>query len=405
MKNTDLFQLALGLTPPWIVSKIEFDPDKKQMDIQIDFTKGGQFPCPECGRRDCKAYDTESKKWRHLNFFQHTTFIHARTPRINCPDCGVKAVAVPWAMEGSGFTMLFEAFIMAMAPHMPTARIAALVGEHDTRLWRVIERHVDEARRKENHTNVTKVGIDETSARRGHKYISLFVDIEKSKVLYATEGKDAATVCAFAEDFAAHGGDAVRIKEACIDMSPAFIKGVADNFPSASVTFDKFHVVKIINEAVDAVRREESKSRPELKHSRYALLKNPVNLTEKQRETIDRVTMSKYGLATARAYRMKLVFQDFFAERSEYAEEYLRSWCSWATRSRLRPMVEASRMIRRHWDGILGWFKSGITNGVLEGINSLVQSAKRRARGYRSVKKLITMVYLIAGKLEFGLPT
>ncbi len=158
---------------------------------------------------------------------------------------------MPWAREGGGFTLLFEALVMALVSAMPVNAVARLVGEHDTKLWRVIHHYVERARARTNLATVTRVAIDETAARRGHHYISLFVDIDRARVVFATEGKDAETVAAFADDLTAHSGDPDAVAEVCIDMSPAFIKGTADSLPNAAITFDKFHAVKIINDAVD----------------------------------------------------------------------------------------------------------------------------------------------------------
>jgi transposase len=274
MRDTFLLQQALGLTPPWTVSRSEFDSEAHRLDVQIDFAPGSRFACPVCDAADCPPHDTERTSWRHLNFFQHQAWLNARVPRVRCEHCGVKKIGVPWARPGSGFTLLFEAMTMTMVPAMPVKAVARMVGEHDTRLWRVIHHYVDEARANTDAAGVTKLAIDETSARRGQDYISLFVDIEQARVLSATDGKDAATVAAFAENLTAHGGDPAAIAEVCIDMSAAFIKGVSENLPDAAITFDKFHAVKIINDAVDKVRREEVKSRPELKKSRYVWLKN-----------------------------------------------------------------------------------------------------------------------------------
>jgi transposase len=210
-------------------------------------------------------------------------------------------------------------------------------------------------------------------------------------------------VAAFAEDLAAHGGDPAAIAEVCIDMSPAFIKGVAESLPEAAVTFDKFHAVKIVNDAVDEVRREEQKSRPELKKTRYAWLRNETNLSTGQRETIDSLAHS--NLKTARAYQIRLTFQAFYQQPSRQdAEAFLKTWYFWATHSRLQPMIDAARTVKRHWDGILRWHDSKIANGLIEGINSLVQAAKAKARGYRSIRNLKAMVYLVAGKLDLRLP-
>jgi transposase len=403
MRDTSLLQQALGLTPPWTVSRADFDPKAHRLDIQIDFAPGNRFACPACGAADCPAYDTERKTWRHLNFFQHQAYLTARVPRIRCDGCGIKTVTVPWARPGSGFTLLFEALVMTMVSAMPVAAVARIVGEHDTRLWRVMHHYVDQARAHTDASEVTRIAIDETAARRGHDYITLFADIDQARVLFATEGKDAATVAAFADDLAAHGGNAEAIEEVCIDMSPAFIKGVAENLPEAAITFDKFHAVKIINDAVDQVRRGEQKRQNVLKGTRYIWLRNPANLSERQQAILD--ALPTHHLKTARAYQMRLAFQDLYQQDSpQQAAQYLKRWYFWATHSRLSPMIDAAYTIKRHWNGILRWFDSKIANGLIEGINSLVQAAKAKARGYRSVRNLKTMVYLLAGKLDLRLP-
>ena len=324
-------------------------------------------------------------------------------PRVRCEHCGVKKIGVPWARPDSGFTLLFEAMVMTMVRAMPVKAVARMVGEHDTRLWRVVHHYVDQARENTDAAGVTELAIDETAAGRGQDYITLFVDIEQARVLFATEGKDAQTVAAFAEDFTAHRGDPAAIAEVCIDMSAAFIKGVAEHLPQAEITFDKFHAVKLINDAVDQVRREEVKSRPELKQSRYVWLKNETNLSSGQRETRD--SLAKTNLKTARAYQIRLAFQDLYDQPSpEAAADHLKRWYFWATHSRLQPIIDAAHTVKRHWDGVLRWFHSNIANGLIEGINSLVQAAKAKARGYRSKRNLIAMVYLIAGKLDLRLP-
>src|SRR5271163_1494174 len=223
MRDTSLLQLALALTPPWTVSRAIFDAEAHRLDIQIDFPPGSRFTCPTCGAADCPAYDTERKTWRHLNFFQHQAYLTARVPRVRCDACGIKTVNVPWARPDSGFSLLFEALVMTMVSAMPVKAVARIVGEHDTKLWRVVHYYVDQARARADAAGVTRVAIDETAARRGHDYISLFVDIEQARVPFATEGRDASTVAAFAQDLTAHRGVPEAVSEVCIDMSPAFI--------------------------------------------------------------------------------------------------------------------------------------------------------------------------------------
>jgi transposase len=405
MKDTELIQIALMLTPPWKVAEYQFDVNQERLNIHLDFLKGSQFSCPVCDQADCAVHDTKEKSWRHLNFFQHETYMTARVPRIKCSNCGVRLINVPWARAGSEFTLLFEAYIMILAPSMPVKRIAELVSEHDTRLWRMIQHHVDEAREEADYSDVKKVGVDETSSKRGHNYVSLFVDLEKQKTIFATEGKDSATVELFKDDLSKHHGDPEAIVDVSCDMSPAFIKGVEENLINAAITFDKFHVLKGLNEAVDEVRRQEQKDHPELKNSRYIFLKNPENLTDKQANRLEDIKLKNLNLKTIRAYQIRLNFQELWLLPPDQAEAFLKKWYFWATHSRIEPVKEAAYTIKRHWDGVLNWFKSRINNGILEGFNSLVQAAKARARGYRTTEYLITMIYLITGKLRFNLPS
>jgi transposase len=403
MRDTTLLQLALALTPPWTVSRSDFDPEAHRLDIEIDFPSGSRFACPSCGAADCPAYDTERRTWRHLNFFQHQAYLNARVPRVRCDTCGIKTVGVPWARPDSGFTLLFEALVMTMVAAMPVKAVARIVGEHDTRLWRMVHYYVDAARARIDASGVTRIAIEATAARRGQDYITLFVDIDRPRVLFATEGKDAETVAAFADDLAAHRGDPETIEEVCIDMSPAFIKGVGDSLPNAAITFDKFHAVKIINDAVEKVRRAEQKSQSLLRGTRYIWLRNPANLSARQRATLERLPTRH--LKTARAYNIRLAFQDLYDQPSVQAGAgFLRKWYFWATHSRLEPIIDAAHTVKRHWDGLLRWFDSKIANGLIEGINSLVQAAKTKARGYRSARNLKAMVYLLAGKLDMHLP-
>ena len=404
MRDVEIFQMALGLTPPWEVEFCEFSPEKKRLDIRLAFPRGSVFACPECGESGLKAHDTVDKAWRHLNFFQHEAWLSAKVPRVKCGQCGVRLISVPWARPGSGFTLLFEALVMSIAGALPVKTLAGHIGVPDTRLWRMIRHYVDEARAQQSHAEVSSFGVDETACKRGHNYVSVFVDMVTRRVLFATEGKDAATLERFREDFEAHGGDPEQITDVCCDMSQAFVCGVEKHFPKARITFDRFHLMKVLNEGVDEVRREESKTRPELVKSRYVRLKNPENLRKGQREQLEALTLPRLNLKTVRAWHLKLNFQELFQQKPEEAEVFLKRWSFWATHSRLEPMKRAAATIRRHWAGILRWFSSRLSNGLLEGMNSLIQAATR-ARGYRTNTNLITMIYLLGGKLHFPLPT
>ena len=406
MNSESLFAVALGIAPPWEVEGVEFSKEDKRLDIKIGFRRGATFACPVCGSA-APVHDTGEKTWRHLNFFQFDAYLTARVPRVKCPntDHGVKQVPVPWARAGSGFTLLFEALVMTLVREMPVRAAAALLGEHDTRIWRVIDHYVQSARAQVDHSKVSRVGMDETSARRGHDYVTFFFDMDRRRLLFGTEGKDHETVKAFSEDFKAHTGSPENVTDVCLDMSKAFIKGVKEALPEAEITFDPFHLIQHMNDALGKVRAEEANLFPELmKGSRYAFLKNPENLTEKQDETLTK--LSHYRLKTARAYLLRLALQDvYFAATREDAARRLKSWYNWAIRSQIDQVKKVAKTVKNHWNGILAWVDSRLSTGFIEAINGLIQSAKRRARGYRSTKNLINMAYLIAGKLDFRLPT
>ena len=402
MDVNSLFTQALGMVNPWEVVELKFDAQRKRLDIRVDFAAGSTFPCPECGAM-CKVHDAATKTWRHLNFFEHLTYIEARQPRTQCDKDGVKTTTVPWARAGSGFTLLYEAMVVELARNgLTVAAIARIVGEHDTKIWRVLEHYVEEARSRADFSQVEKVGVDETSRQKGHVYVSVFADMDEAKVLFVTEGKDHTTVGRFKEDLVAHGGDPAKITDFSLDMSKAFIKGIQEEFQEAHLTFDRFHVIQLMNDAVDEVRRAEQKSEPELKKTRYLWLKNEHNLDADERPTFD--VLKDSTLKTAKAYRIKTMLQGLYEQSSKDAPGWFRRWYFWATHSRLAPVIKVAKTIKAHWAGVLRWFESGINNGLLEGINSLIQAAKARARGFRSVQKMRVVIYLLLSKLNFNLP-
>lgn len=404
ISQEELFRIALGLEKPWYIKTIDFKVEEKQLNLHIDFDSGSKFPCPSCGRPGCHVHDTIERTWRHLNFFQFKTYLHCHIPRTECEDCGVKQVKVPWARKSSGFTLLMDSMIVILAQHMPAKTVADIIGEHDTRIWRVLEHYVQEARSNEDFSNVHSVGVDETSRAKGHNYISVFVDLDESKVIHVCEGRDSGTVTSFKHDYEAHKGLAGDLANFCCDMSPAFISGIESNFENAAITFDRFHVMKLMNEAVDQVRREEQANNANLKRTRYIWLKNPENLTSRQVKELG--SLKDMHLKTSRAHDLKLSLRDFWnIQEPILAESYLKKWYFWATHSRLAPVIDKAKTFKHHWNGILNYINTRIDNGVLEGINSLIQAAKNSSRGFRSTKNFIITIYLRLGKLHFNLPT
>ncbi len=242
--------------------------------------------------------------------------------------------------------------------------------------------------------------MDETASRRGHNYISLFFDLDATPLLYGAEGRDQETVRSFAGDLRTHKGDPGPIKQVCCDMWPAYIAGVEASFQQANITFDHFHIMKIINHAVDEVRRQEAKTTIILKKTRYLWLKNPANLSAEQRQKMD--SLASHNMKTARAYQIRLTLKEFFLQPTrEAGGAFLERWYFWATHSRLEPVNQAAKTIKCHWEGILNWFESRITIGILEGFNSLIQAAKARARGYRQT--VISSLWLISLQANFNM--
>jgi transposase len=331
-------------------------------------------------------------------------YLHARVPRVKLPNGKVKIIKTPWEGLSNGFTLLFEALLMQLSQAMPVSKVANIANIDDEKLWTMLDRYVNKAREHEDFKDVDKIGMDETSRAKGHEYITLFVDLKKRKTIFVTKGKDNTTVKDFKKDFKEHSGDVDKITDVSCDMSPAFIKGVKKYIPNAQITFDKFHIIKTINEAVDKVRKEEASSNHILKGTKYIWLKNYNNLTSKQKETLDELTMSNMNIKTLKAYNIRQSFQDIYqANTQDEFIAYLNKWYYWATHSRLKPIIKAAKTIKKHWDGIIRWNESRINNGILEGLNSVIQAAKSKARGYSTFKNLKIIVYLLTSELDFKL--
>jgi len=308
-------------------------------------------------------------------------------------------VPVPWARSGSGFTQLFEALVVTLCQAMPVNSVAGRLGVSDDAIWRILDYYVHGTRAQEDFSAVTRIGVDETASRRGQRYITLFHDFGKGRLLFACDGRNRHTVARFSEDLRAHGGDPERIAAVCMDMSKAYIAGVATHLPAAAITFDAFHVIQLANQAVDEVRRAEAKLQPALKHTRWTWLKDKRKWNARQ--IVQAHNLSRSRLKTARAWRLKEALRDLFGngENPEQAARLFAKWYSWARRSRLKPFKRLAITLKNHLHGLLNAFDSRLSNGRVEGINSLIQAAKARARGYRTTRSLITIAYLIAGKL------
>ena len=406
MLTQQLFELALNIKEPWYIKDIQFSAENKRLDIHIDFRKGAIFhyeSAEENIQGDFKVYDTVDKQWRHLNFFEHECYLHARVPRVDITEAVKRLIDPPWSGLGNGFTLLFEALVLQLASHMPVHTVSRIVKESDYKIWTMLERYVSMALANNDYSGLKSVGMDETSRRKGHDYITLFVDLLKKRTIFIAEGNDQKTVKAFVDDLKAHNGSAQAITDVSCDMWPAFIRGVEDNLPNAQITFDRFHIMKVINTAVDTVRKQEACTQfALLKGTKYIFLKNEKNLTNAQRQKRQELSMSKLNLKSIKALHIRENFQEIYkAPTPELFESMLKRWYFWATHSRIQPMIEAARTIKAHWEGVVQWKRSQIDNGLLEGLNSLIQAAKAKARGFSTFRYFRIVAFLITGRLNF----
>lgn len=391
-KEIKIFSLMAGIEAPWLLEKVEVD-ENKDLHMYVKYKRGERFKCNQC-QELCPVHDTIDKTWRHLNCFEHKTYIHCKVPRVKCEKHGVHLVEVPWAKANTGFTLLFEAFVMQLAKKMSILSISQLLDESNGRLWRIVHRYAKEYVENLEFSKVTKIGLDETS-RKGHEYITVFIDLDTSRVLYIADGKKATTIEEFEEFFKEHNGTPENVTDITCDMSMGFTTGIKKAFKNSKITYDKFHVMKVINEAVDKVRKAEISEQPILKQSRYVWLKNKSNLKEEQKQKLQK--MSKMNLKTGKAYRLKLAFQDIYNMNysKEIAEGEFKEWIQWAVRSKLPEFKSVAKTIGSKLIGILNYFESKLTNAILEGTNSMIQSIKSRARGYKKIENFKAMIYLM----------
>lgn len=413
MTPEKLFHELLGLGDQWKVTRCEFDAQASEVGIWVE--EAEHFWRVECARQrhDVRLYDhTEELAWRHLNVFEHKCSIYCKVPRGVRPDGKVYRVNVPWEGLCKHFTAAFEAMALLLLRQMPVNAAAKIIEEHDTRLWRMLKAHVQAAYQELDFSGVVCVGCDEMSARKGHRYVSVFCDMIGKRVLFACAGKDKSTWERFVESLHAHNGNHRAVTQVSMDMSPAYISGARENLGDQAVlVFDKFHVIAKVNEAVEDTRRAEmrfcnSEERAQLKGSRWALLKNPEHLTQRQKEHYS--GLLKSSLCAVKSHQMRLALQDIYAlpDVGE-AKRKLQAWCRWVRwisgkhpQGLFASMLRCSRMIERHLEGILAYWISHVTNAFLEGLNSVFSAVKRAARGFRSNENLITMLYFHSAKLN-----
>jgi transposase len=412
MTPEETFHQLLGLGESWRVIRTEYETEKNTFVICVEETPVLWEEESAKWKQRVTCYDhVEPMGWRHLNVFNKECVIVTALPRGKRAEDGtIYRVSPPWEGRGKHFTKEFEAFALTLMREMPVKKAGEILGETDQRMWRLLHAHVEAARAQADWSDVVWVGADEMNRKKGHNYVTVFADLVEKRVLFGTEGKDAGVWEAFAEELVAHNGHPKAVTQVAIDMSAAYQKGVRENFGNASLVFDKFHVVQAANEGVEAVRRleaqESEEKRGALAKSQWIFRKNLENHTVRETRRLDR--MDWKHLMTVTAYQMRLILQDLYELRNvRRARRDFQIWCQWVKDTAakegqrlLQPMVKVAEMVERHLEGILGHWKEGLTTAYLEGLNSLFSATKRKARGYRTTRNLLAMLYFVAGKLR-----
>ena len=399
---TEHYRLLLGLDTAWEVSEVSLSLEEKRVEISLRH-RGGRVTCPECGTECSIADHAPERTWRHLDTMQFETRLLARAPRANCQTCGVKTIEVPWAGKHSRFTLLFEAFAIQVIQACGNVKSAAALIRLDwDSVHRIMERAVERGLERRELESLDYLGIDEKSFRRGHSYVTLLVDLTGSRVLEVVEERTEEA----ADELWRVLSEAQKeqVEAVATDMWPAFVNSIGTNAEQAEVVHDRFHVSKHLNEAVDQVRRQEHKALRKagdqrLTGSKQLWLFNPENLSEDR--WIEFEALKDQELKTSRAWAIKEQFRWLWEYRyAGNARKFFARWYGWATRSRLKPIIQVAKMLKRHLENILSYFRHRITNAMSEGFNSRIQSIKSQARGFRAFENFRTRILFYCGKLD-----
>jgi transposase len=397
------YEQLLGLTGAWKVSAVMLDLPAKKVVVEIGYDLSQPMECPECGQH-CAYYDhREMREWRHLDTMQFETILRCEVPRCNCPEHGVKTLRVPWAGKNSRFTLLFESFAIEVLQACSSVKAAAeLMRLNWHQVNEIKRRAVARGLERRDSAPIKHLGIDEKSFRKGHRYVSLLTDLQRSRVLDVVEGRDGA---ACEQLFETLTDEQLKDVEAiAMDMWRAYIKAAVHYLPNADIVHDRFHVSQHLNQAIDKVRRQEhkilSKEKDDtLKNSKYLWLTGFENLTSEMQDRFNE--LQSLGLKVGRAYAIKETFDHFWDYQiPSYARRFFRKWYGWARRSKLEPVKRVAKMIDEHFENIMTYLKHRISNAATEGFNGVIQSIKANARGFRSFENYRVAILFQCGKLD-----
>jgi transposase len=401
------YGLLLGLDASWRVEAVRLSLEEQRIELELTHAAGA-LCCPECGLMRPMKDRSSERRWRHLDTMQFETTIISRIPRTDCPACGVKQIVVPWAEPHGRFTQMFEAFAIRVLQASSSIRRACdLLRLHWDSAQEIMNRAVERGLERRSVDEVFHVGLDEKSFGKGQNYISVLTDIDGRRVLDVAPGRDEAAATALLATLPEDQRE--QVVAAAIDMSAAYANSIQAQLPQAEIVHDRFHIAKHLNEAVDQVRRSEHQElRAEgdlsLKGTKHLLMYHPDHLDDEQREWI--AALKDAELKTARAWAIREYFRWFWNYTyAGNAAKFFDEWHTWAIRCRLPPIVRVAKMLKRHLSRILTWFRHPISNGPAEGFNSVIQSLKSAARGFRNFANYRTRILFFTGKLQLQPPT
>jgi len=411
VRATTLLNRLLDL-PAIAVSGVSLpagDPNLMIVDVTVRRRK---LSCPHCDYRTRARYDTRPVPtwWRHLDFGRYRVEIRAGLRRLHCPTHGVLVEAVPFARPGARFTRDFDDLAGYLATRTDKTTICRFLRIDWDTVGRICQRVSAEGLDPDRLSTLVEIGVDEISWRKHHKYLTLVTDHRTKKIVWGKAGKSAATLDEFFTELGTE--QAAALETVSMDMGPAYAKSVTEHAPHATIAIDPFHAVKLIGEALDTERRTvwnelratDPAAARKFKGARWALQKNPDNLTDEQAGTLRK--LKRRGGDLWRAYTLKEAFRAIFAGdlTPDTVTELIDRWISKASRSRLPAFVKAAKTIRKNRDGILTAIRTGINNGRVEGLNSQVRVIIARARGFHSAEAALGLVTLTCGPITHTLP-
>ena len=403
-KFEEMFAQSIGLEVPWEIEKAEFSEQDRAVHIYVAARKTAKYPCPVCGEMQPRHDNEEERIWQHGDVVFFPCYVHCRRPRVKCGKCNkIHVVTPPWARERSRYTLLFEAYAMLLAEKLPLEQARQFLRISHTSLTHIVSYWVKKRMEQDELNEVFALCIDDTSFRRGQSYVTIVIDAAKRRVIDVEEGRSAQQVWEFSEKLEGKGGDCTKITQVASDMSTAYLSGIKDCFPKAQSVIDRFHVSQLMREAMDAVRREEqgAKTSRNRRCGKKLLMIPEGRMDEQQQEKVR--ALSKQYPKTGRAFRMvQALDQVYKCDDIFEAESVFDKLYSWLQRSRLEPMKRVARTLRHFKKEILAYYFQRLTNAVAEGINSIIQAGKRKARGFGTFQGFSTMIYLECARLKFA---